>query len=62
MSKWHGGKGSNPRPIRDRKQFDDNWDKIFSKKSEKNDKSLILNEKKIEKKVDISCDPCIIYL
>jgi hypothetical protein len=49
MSKWHGGKGSNPRPIGDRKQFEDNWDKIFSKKSEKNDKSLILNEKKIEK-------------
>ena len=54
MSKWHGGKGSNPRPIRDRKQFEDNWDKIFSKKSEKSDKSLISNEKKVEKKVDNS--------
>ena len=32
MSKWHGGKGSKPRPISDRKQFEDNWDKIFGKK------------------------------
>lgn len=54
MSKWHGGKGSSARPIRDRKQFEDNWDKVFSKKSEKSDKSLIFNEKKIEKKVDSS--------
>ena len=35
MSKWHGGKGSKPRPISDRKQFEDNWDKIFGKKEEK---------------------------
>lgn len=27
----HGGKGSKPRPIPDRKQFEDNWDKIFKK-------------------------------
>ena len=32
MSKWHGGKGSKPRPIKDLKQFDDNWDAIFGKK------------------------------
>lgn len=25
-------KGSAPRPIPDRKQFEDNWDKIFGKK------------------------------
>ena len=49
MSKWHGGKGSKPRPIEDRKKFEDNWDKIFSKKSQDSAKSLILNEKKIEK-------------
>lgn len=30
-SKWHGGKGSKPRPIPDRKQFEDNWDQIFRK-------------------------------
>jgi hypothetical protein len=31
-SNWHGGKGSKPRPIKDQKQFDDNWDRIFGKK------------------------------
>tara|TARA_B100001142_G_C14086950_1_gene559702 strand:- start:421 stop:591 length:171 start_codon:yes stop_codon:yes gene_type:complete len=29
--KWHGGKGSTPRPISNKKQFDMNWDKIFGK-------------------------------
>ena len=33
--KWHGGKGSKPRPIEDRKQFEDNWDKIFNKDKKK---------------------------
>ncbi|MGA1168404.1 MAG: hypothetical protein ACO3T2_08480 [Burkholderiaceae bacterium] len=33
--KWHGGKGSKPRPISDRKQFEDNWDKIFGNKENK---------------------------
>lgn len=27
-----GGKGSSPRPIPDRKQFEDNWEKVFGKK------------------------------
>jgi hypothetical protein len=31
MSKWHGGKGSSPRPT-DKKKFDENWDKIFNPK------------------------------
>ena len=31
MTKWHGGKGSAPRPV-DKKKFDDNWDKIFGVK------------------------------
>ena len=36
MSKqWEGGKGSKPRPIEDRKKFEDNWDKIFGKKEKK---------------------------
>lgn len=36
MSKWHGGKGSKPRPITNKSQFEENWDKIFgSKKKEK---------------------------
>jgi len=32
------GKGSTPRPITDRKQFANNWDNIFSKKSTDCDK------------------------
>jgi hypothetical protein len=28
---WHGGKGSQPRP-QDKKQYDENFDKIFGKK------------------------------
>lgn len=31
MSSWHGGKGSTPRPILDRKKFEENWDRIFNK-------------------------------
>ena len=29
------GKGSKPRPITDRKKFNENWDKIFGKKKER---------------------------
>lgn len=35
MSATHGGKGSTPRPISDRKKFEDNWDAIFGKKDKK---------------------------
>jgi hypothetical protein len=28
------GKGSKPRPIKNRKKFEENWDKIFSKKKD----------------------------
>ena len=31
MSEWHGGKGSAPRPMDNRKRFEDNWDRIFNK-------------------------------
>lgn len=32
MSKWHGGKGSTPRPLSvDQKTYSDNWDRIFGK-------------------------------
>lgn len=31
MTTWHGGKGSKPRPIYNRKQYEDNWDRIFNK-------------------------------
>jgi hypothetical protein len=34
MSNWHGGKGSKPRPVEDRKKFEDNWDAIFGKKKD----------------------------
>tara|TARA_B100001063_G_scaffold7201_1_gene5477 strand:+ start:16443 stop:16628 length:186 start_codon:yes stop_codon:yes gene_type:complete len=32
VTKWHGGKGSNPRPIKNQKEFEENWDKIFGRK------------------------------
>ena len=46
---WHGGKGSRPRPYGvDKKQFDDNWDRIFGKKEKKD----VLDElKEISKKM-----------
>jgi len=31
-------KGSAPRPISDRKKFDENWDQIFGKKPSKDEK------------------------
>jgi hypothetical protein len=31
-------KGSAPRPIPDRKKFDENWDKVFGKKKEQPEK------------------------
>ena len=36
-----GGKGSKPRPLSvPRKQFDDNWERIFGKKKEKKPTTL----------------------
>jgi hypothetical protein len=32
-------KGRKPRPIPDRKKFEDNWDRIFGKPKKGNDKS-----------------------
>lgn len=32
MTNWHGGKGSSPRPT-DKQKYNDNWDRIFGKKS-----------------------------
>jgi hypothetical protein len=35
MSKWHGGKGSNTRPLGvSSEQFESNWDNIFGKKQQ----------------------------
>ena len=33
------GKGSKPRPIPDRKQYEENWDRIFGKKNEQREDS-----------------------
>jgi hypothetical protein len=35
---WHGGKGSRPRPIEDKKKFEDNWDAIFGTKEKQDAK------------------------
>lgn len=32
MTSWQGGKGSKQRSVKDRKTFEDNWDKIFAPK------------------------------
>lgn len=34
-----GGKGSAPRPIPDRKKFEENWDRIFKPKKDNKDGS-----------------------
>ena len=40
-----GGKGSKPRPFSvDQKTFDDNWDKIFSKKRQEDNTGTNKNE------------------
>jgi hypothetical protein len=31
MSNPTNGKGSKPRPVEDKKKFEDNWDRIFKK-------------------------------
>lgn len=31
-SKWHGGKGSKYRDIKNKEEFDANWDRIFARK------------------------------
>lgn len=33
MAKWHGGKGSSTRKGADQKKFENNWEKIFGKKT-----------------------------
>ena len=47
MSKaWHGGKGSSARPMKDRKQFEDNWDRIFNRTTGKIHQDGLENNKK----------------
>ncbi len=40
----HGGKGSTTRPT-DKKKYEDNWDAIFGKKKDKQDKDKKSDEK-----------------
>jgi hypothetical protein len=41
--KWHGGKGSKPRPS-DKEKFDEGWDRIFGpKKDKEKDKKSVEN-------------------
>ena len=35
----NGGKGDSPRPIPDREKFESNWDNIFKKKKEENERN-----------------------
>ena len=53
MSNWHGGKGSKPRPVSDRKQFEDNWEAIFGKKTEVKEEVLdVYNDERLVSKFD----------
>jgi len=42
--KWQGGKGSDPRPISDRKKFEDNWDRIFGENEKQNGDPFTVEE------------------
>ena len=35
---WHGGKGSGPRKGNDQKKYEDNWEKIFGKNKQDQDR------------------------
>jgi hypothetical protein len=50
--KWHGGKGSKPRPVSDRKQFEDNWDKIFGNKENKPEEEKEVNPREDMEKLN----------
>ena len=47
-NQWHGGKGSAPRKTDNRKQYEDNWEKIFGKKEKPKEKPAV-DEKEIDK-------------
>ena len=51
MSQWHGGKGSRPRKV-DKKKFDENWDRIFGKKTVTDDALDAYNEERLVSKYD----------
>ena len=47
-----GGKGDTPRPIKDRKEYAENWDRIFREKDGSLTINVNLNEK-IELTIDL---------
>lgn len=51
------GKGSRPRPIKDRKQFSDNWDQIFGNKKSQTQQENIPTPEEIEEKKEQAQDP-----
>lgn len=55
MSAWHGGKGSAPRKV-DKKKFDENWDRIFGKKTIEDDALDAYNEERLVSKYDKEYD------
>ncbi len=42
--KWHGGKGDKPRPIKDKDEFDSEWDRIFKKSKDQKMKQKSMTE------------------
>lgn len=51
------GKGSRPRPIKDRKQFEENWDKIFNKKQPQMQQPDVPNCEDIKAHKEQATDP-----
>jgi hypothetical protein len=47
MTNNHGGKGSSPRPISNKKQFDKNWNLIFGEKKDNENTKCKSKRKKI---------------
>lgn len=40
---WSGGKGSDPRPISDRKSYEANWDRIFGQNHDSASSSAVID-------------------
>ena len=54
VTKWHGGKGSKSRPIKNREQFDAEYDRIFGRKvTPKHGATQVHKNKKKKSRVDL---------
>ena len=54
-----GGKGSFPRPIPNRKQFEENWDRIFGKHTKKEEKPICFGSYPIyQDQIEHDCFTC----